>query len=133
MDNSATIRRFAEAVLGGDLETAGQLLHPGFVLRQPPSLPYGGEHHGTAGFVAMLSGMQLAWRQLAIRQLDLIGDPTGETFALHMQVEGLTEAGEPLSSEVFERWVVRDGQIAGITPFYWDTAMLAGQLRRDPQ
>ena len=80
----------------------------------------------------MFAAMHGAWRALAISQIDVIGAPDAETFALHMQVDGLSANGSPISSEVFERWVVRDGKVAEIQPFYWDTASLATQLEGAP-
>lgn len=128
MDNLAIIRAFAAAGLAGDVEAMVALMHPGFVVRQAPGLPYGGDHCGIDGFLAMFAAMQRAWRDMAISQIAVIGAPEGDTFALHMKVEGRSAAGDPISSEVFERWLVRDGKVAEIQPFYWDTAALSARL-----
>lgn len=128
MDNLSIIKAFAAAGLAGDFEAMTHLMHLDFVVRQAPGLPYHGDHRGPEGFLAMFTTMQSAWRKLSISQIGVIGAPEGETFALHMRVEGVSERGEPICSEVFERWVVRDGKVAEIQPFYWDTAALAAQL-----
>ncbi len=128
MDNLAIIKAFAAAGLAGDIDTMTGLMHADFVVRQAPGLPYRGAHRGAGGFLAMFAAMQAAWRQLSLSQIGVIGAPEGDTFALHMRVEGISAQGEAISSEVFERWVVRDGKVAEIQPFYWDTAALAAQL-----
>lgn len=127
-DNFAVIQAFSEAVMGGDGEAVARLAHPEFVVQQAAGLPYGGTHRGLDAFFAMLGHMQQVWRELKITPLGAIGDPAGEEFALHMLVEGRAHDGAPMSSEVFERWIVRDGKVAEISPFYRDTAALAVQF-----
>ncbi|MEY4720433.1 MAG: hypothetical protein RIQ46_158 [Pseudomonadota bacterium] len=127
-DNFAVIQAFSEAVMGGDAEAVARLAHPEFVVQQAAGLPYGGTHKGLDAFYAMLGRMQEVWRELKISPLGVIGDPAGQEFALHMLVEGRAHDGAPMSSEVFERWIVRDGKVAEIWPFYHDTASLAKQF-----
>lgn len=127
-DNLAVIEAFSQAALSGDLEKLRTLLHPDFEVHEAASLPYGGVYRGLDGFLEMFAGMQAAWGGPEISQIGVIGERTGNQFALHMQVKGTAASGESITSEVFERWVVRDGMIAQIHPFYWDTALLAEQL-----
>jgi uncharacterized protein len=126
--NLAVIEAFSAAVMGGDAEAVARLAHADFLVEQAAGLPYGGTHRGLDGFYAMLGLMQQAWRELKITPLGTIGDPAGEEFALHMLVEGKAHDGAPMASEVFERWIVRDGKVAEIRPFYHDTARLAVQF-----
>lgn len=128
ISNLAVIEAFSAAVMAGDAEAVSRLAHEEFLVEQAASLPYGGTHRGLAGFYAMLGQMQQAWRELKITPLGAIGDPAGEEFALHMLVEGKTHDDAPMASEVFERWIVRDGKVAEIRPFYHDTARLAAQF-----
>lgn len=128
MDKLAVIQAFSAAVLNGDSEAAARFAHSDFVVRQAASLPYGGTHRGLDAFYAMLARMQQVWRDLKITPLGTIGDPSGEEFALRMHVEGRAHDGALMSCEVFERWVVRDGKVAEIWPFYRDTAALAAQF-----
>lgn len=130
MNNLSIIHAFAEAGMAGDVPAMTALVHPEFVVKQAPGMPYGGEHRGMAGFLAMFAAMQRAWRDMKLHQIGVIGAPDGDTFALHMRVEGRAANGDPISSEVFERWLVRDGKIAEIQPFYWDTAALSAALER---
>lgn len=127
-DNLAVIQAFSEAVMGGDAEAVARLAHPEFVVQQAAGLPYGGTYRGLEAFYAMLGRMQEVWRELKITPLGTIGDPAGEEFALHMLVEGRAHDGAPMSSEVLERWIVRDGKVVEIWPFYRDTASLAKQF-----
>ncbi|MDE2597742.1 MAG: hypothetical protein KGL44_12790, partial [Sphingomonadales bacterium] len=87
-----------------------------------------GIHRGLDAFFAMLGHMQEVWRELKITPQGAIGDPAGEAFALSMLVEGRAHDGAPMACEVFERWIVRDGRVAEIRPFYRDTARLAVQF-----
>ena len=127
-DNFAVIQAFSEAVLAGDAEAVARLAHADFVVQQAAGLPYGGTHRGLNGFFAMLARMQEVWRELKISPLGAIGDPAGHEFALRMMVEGRAHDGAPMACEVFERWIVRDGKVAEIWPFYRDTAALAEQF-----
>ena len=126
--NLAVIQSFSEAVMSGDAAAVARLAHPDFVVQQAAGLPYGGTHRGLDAFYAMLGRMQAVWRELKISPLGVVGHPSGEEIALHMLVEGRARDGAPMSSEVFERWVVRDGKVAEIWPFYRDTAALAQQF-----
>ena len=128
MDSFAVIQAFSAAVLGGDREAAARFAHPDFVVQQAASLPYGGTHRGLDAFYAMLGQMQQAWRDLKITPLGVLGDPAGEEFALRMLVEGRAHNEAPIACEVFERWVLRDGKVAEIWPFYRDTAALSAQF-----
>jgi uncharacterized protein len=127
-NNFAIIQAFSEAVLNGDSAAVARLAHPDFVVHQAAGLPYGGIHKGLDAFYAMLGHMQRVWRDLKISLIGAIGDPAGDQFALHMMVEGRSADNKPMSSEVFERWVIRDGKVAEIWPFYHDTAALAAQF-----
>ena len=126
--NLAVIEAFSAAVLAGDGEAAARLAHEDIAVEQAAGLPYGGSHRGLPAFYAMLLVMQQAWRELKIIPLGVIGDPAGNEFAIRARVEGLASDGTPMISEVLERWVLRDGKIAEIWPFYRDTAALAGQF-----
>lgn len=128
MDNLAVIQAFSAAVLNGAPEAAARFVHRDFVVQQAASLPYGGTHRGIEAFYGMLGQMQRVWRDLRITPLGMLGDPSGEEFALRMLVEGQAHDGAPMSCEVLERWVVRDGKVAEIWPFYRDTAALAAQF-----
>lgn len=126
--NLAVIEAFSAAVLAGDGEAAARLAHEDIVVQQADGLPYGGTHRGLGGFYAMLQSMQQAWRDLKIIPLGVIGDPAGNEFAIRARVEGLAHDGTLMACEVLERWVLRDGRIAEIWPFYRDTAALSRQF-----
>lgn len=128
MNNLEVVQAFAVAVLGDDMERVAQLTHSDFVVFEAASLPYGGEHRGVEGFFAMFGAMHAAWRGIKVEPLGEIGESQGNVFAMHMLVKGRMENGKPMASEVFERWEVRDGKVAEIRPFYWDTAALIPQL-----
>lgn len=116
-DNFAVIQAFSEAVLTGDGEAVARLAHPEFVVQQAAGLPSGGTHWGLEAFYAMLGRMQEVWRELKISPIAAMGDPAGEEFALHMLVAGRAHDGAPMSSEVLERWVIRDGKVLGNLAF----------------
>ncbi len=47
------LRTYVAAIGAGDVKTILSCLHPEFVLNEPDSLPYGGDHVGRDGFVAL--------------------------------------------------------------------------------
>lgn len=124
--NRATIERFSELVLAGDLENAKALLHPDFVLTEAEGLPYGGKWFGFDGLLRLLGKMTETWADLAIETRSIIGEPDGSEFGLLMQIMGKSSAtGKSFTTTAFEHWVVHDGKIAAISPHYWDTKALS--------
>jgi ketosteroid isomerase-like protein len=97
-------------------------LHPDLVVHIPPSMPYGGEHVGYAGFRRMGAAMSRAWNisgELVMRFVD-----AGEDQVICFVNFSATaqQTGRPLEMRMCEIYTIEDGRIRDIRIFYWDTA-----------
>jgi ketosteroid isomerase-like protein len=53
----AVVWRYVQRIGSGDLKAILACLHPDFVLNEPATLPYGGDHVGRDGFVGLAYGV----------------------------------------------------------------------------
>jgi ketosteroid isomerase-like protein len=95
-------------------------LHPEAVLRIPPSMPYGGDHIGHEGFMAMTEANNATWREvddLTFRFQD-IGD---DEVLCRVSFTGTARrTGRVVEVRMVEIFRVADGKVVDITNFYWD-------------
>src|SRR5205823_3276515 len=121
----AVVRRFLDLVLEGKLPEALGCLHEDFVIHAPPELPYGGDHHGPAGFGELVAGL------VAIAAPEQIGAPelrdAGDCVVLRAPSRFTSHAtGESVDVTVVELYFLRDGQIIEMDVYYKDPAAVAG-------
>jgi ketosteroid isomerase-like protein len=99
------------------------------VLREAPSLPYGGEYRGVAAMQRLAQRMRATWGRPGA---DGKSDPTlhreveytvdGDMVCAHMMFSGTGEkTGKSFSFPVVEVFRFRAGVIVDITVFYFDT------------
>ncbi|MFJ9852763.1 nuclear transport factor 2 family protein [Streptomyces sp. NPDC101150] len=113
---------------GGPGEASFDVLAPYFapdvVLHQADSLPYGGTWRGHAGMTRFFLAMSAAWESFDMVEQEFLA--TGETAVILTQVRARARAtGRELAFPVLQTITVRDGRIAEIRPFYWDTGAIA--------
>ncbi|WP_249374634.1 nuclear transport factor 2 family protein [Streptomyces sp. I05A-00742] len=95
------------------------------VLHQADSLPYGGTWHRHDGMARFFLAMSLAWERFDILEQRFLG-VDGDTVVVHSRVGARARAtGRELEFPIVQTIVVRDGRIASVRPFYWDTAAIA--------
>jgi len=112
---------FLDAFSRGDTQAMEALLAPDFLLRQADGLPYGGDYRGVEGWQRMLTRFAETWSSLVPTLVTVLGD--GPQFAVLVDVTVTARAtGRTLTTSVLEFWTMRDGKLAEIRPFYWDTA-----------
>ena len=133
-DNLDTIRRFyaAEAAYlaagGGDFGPIAATLDPDVVIRQPASLPYGGEWRGHAGFEAWMRAFAEQWAALDVTGSELF--PVGDVVVGRSHVHATHKpTGRRVDWPLLQYFRFRDRRVLELWPFYWDTAALLGQLR----
>ncbi len=134
-DNLDTLRRFyaAEAAYlaggGGDFAPIAATLDPDVVIRQPASLPYGGEWRGHAGFEAWMRAFAEQWAAMDVTGSELF--PVGDVVVSRSHVHATHKpTGRQVDWPLLQHVKFRDGRILELWPFYWDTATLLSQLRR---
>ena len=120
------VKQFYDYSLRADLEGVAKVLQPDVVIYEAPSLPYGGAHIGRAEVLELLAQLYSRIDLDAV----VIGDVlvNSERAAAFLEI-GL-ESGDSASNQkmpVVETFVIRDGLIAEIRPYYFDTAALAAR------
>ncbi|MBT2383619.1 nuclear transport factor 2 family protein [Streptomyces sp. ISL-11] len=113
---------------GGPGEAPFDLLAPFFapdvVLHQAAALPYGGTWQGHAGMERFFVAMSQAWESFDMVEQEFLA--TGETAVVLTRVRARARAtGRELTFPILQTIKVKDGRIAEVRPFYWDTAAIA--------
>ncbi|MFE9647532.1 nuclear transport factor 2 family protein [Streptomyces sp. NPDC006365] len=113
---------------GGPGEASFDLLAPFFtldvVLHQADALPYGGTWRGHAGMEQLFLAMSQAWESFDMMEQEFLA--TGETAVVLTQVRARARAtGRKLAFPILQTIAVKDGRIAQVRAFYWDTAAIA--------
>ena len=120
----SVVEAFYDYSLRADLDGVAKILHPDVVGPEPASLPYGGIHKGRDEVLKLLAEL---YSRVALDDV-VIGDilVNSERAAAFLEVP--FESGDSAGNQtmlVVETFVVRDGLIAEIRPYYFDTAAFA--------
>ena len=120
----SVVQQFYDYSLRADLEGVAKILHPDIVNYEAASLPYGGTHTGRAEVLQLLAQLY--------SMIDLDTVVVGDVLVNSERAAAFLEVpfGDSASSEtvsVIETFVIRDGLIAEIKPYYFDTAALAAR------
>ena len=113
---------------GGPGKASFQILAPYFdrdvVLHQAEGLPYSGTWRGHEGLERFFLAMSQTWEAFDMVDQQLLA--TGETAVVLTHVRARArDTGTELEFPILQTLSVRDGRIAEIHPFYWDTAAVA--------
>ncbi|WP_279581268.1 nuclear transport factor 2 family protein [Fodinicola feengrottensis] len=97
---------------------------PDVVLHQAAALPYGGTWRGHDGMERFFVAMSQAWE--AFEMVEQAYLATADPLVVLTQVQARARAtGRELEFPILQTITVRDERIAGVRPFYWDTAAIA--------
>jgi uncharacterized protein len=117
----SVVQRFYDYSLRGDVEGVGKVLHDDVVIYEAPSLPYGGKHTGRAEVLQLLAQLY------SVIDLDTVVVVAvlvnSERAAAFLEVPFGDSAGNQKMS-VIETFVIHDGLITEVKPYYFDTAAL---------
>jgi ketosteroid isomerase-like protein len=127
-ENIQLLRDFAREVGAKNIDGLRRLMHDDVIVREAPSLPYGGDHRGPEGFVHVYETVQKLWE--FTHEFDYTYYDAGpENVLLMVEVGAIARAtGSPVPMRLAELFTVRDGRIAMIDVFYWDTAQMRDAL-----
>lgn len=126
-DNVAVLQQMMAAAGSNDWAAVDTLLCDDFVIVEPPGLPYGGAHHGVAGFRHMVEVFQQTWSDLDIDVVMLAG--VGDVVILKVRMKAVAAStGRPVDASVAEFFTIRDGRIAASEVFYADVAAVIAAL-----
>lgn len=117
--------RFLDAVGTGDFDTIGTMITEDFVCHEAEGLPYGGDYHGLDGWKRLTGRIVATWAGLRLEPIEMLGE-TEDSIVVRFRLAGRSRrTGTPFDTTVMELWRFRDGRLAEIWPYYWDTAALA--------
>jgi ketosteroid isomerase-like protein len=121
------VERMLEHAAHGRWDQLPTVLAHDFEIVEPPSLPYGGSHHGVDGYVALMRRIgelfELAFEPDSVRALD------DRTVVLRMHVSFRARGtGRAIRMPVVEILTLRANRIARSEVFLQDTAGLLATL-----
>jgi uncharacterized protein len=122
----SVIEQFYDHSLRADLEGLAKVLHSDVVVHEPASLPYGGAHVGRDEVLQLMAQLH------SLIDLDavVVGDVLVNSERAAAFLELPFDVGDSATNQkvsVVETFVIRDGLIVEITPYYYDTAALAAR------
>jgi ketosteroid isomerase-like protein len=124
-NNREIVEEIYAAANRGDLEAIAARMHPDVVLHQAPSLPYGGEYEGVEAAMACLVEMFTRhWEvgALTVHNIAVDGDVVITAVDL---IATARPTGKQVKMPFRECFVLRDGLVVDLQPFYYDTAAIA--------
>jgi ketosteroid isomerase-like protein len=128
-DNVAVVRRLFRAVEERDIEPMFEIYDPEVVIREAPTLPYGGEYRGHEGVVAHGLGYLETWEPFqtdADRHLDAEFFGSGDLVFVRWRQKAHAGDGIPLDLPVVSVYRLRGGRIVESAMHHLDTAALLG-------
>jgi ketosteroid isomerase-like protein len=133
-DNAAVVRRVFEALRERDLDGLLTLYHRDVVVREPGSLPHGGEHRGLDQVRAAAIRWAQTWGPYQ-PHTDLPPEPelftsTDDHVVARWRLRAHDEAGQGVDVEAIDIYRLRDGKVLELETYYRDTAALVRFLER---
>jgi ketosteroid isomerase-like protein len=124
--NVETIRNLFRSVEERDLGTYLAACDREVVIREPGSLPYGGEYHGLEGLRQHAAGWMRTWAPLQPeeeRKLDAAFIDAGDHVLARWRLRArATDGSGTLNMPMVGIYELRDGKLVGAQMFYSDTA-----------
>ncbi len=120
-ENYPIKERMVKAVLSGDWETAGTLLHPDFALHEPASLPFGGVYKGLEGFKEFSKIVRTFIKTESIETIRNYFTDDPDYILVEAATKGKVLAtGVAYESPVMEEFRFRDGKVLSIMPCWFN-------------
>jgi len=90
------------------------------VIREAPSLPYGGDWHGHAGVLALMDRLSEVYERATFADRTVYADGD-DVFVLLRSTVRFRASGREFRNTVLQHITFRDGLITSMSPFHWDT------------
>jgi ketosteroid isomerase-like protein len=107
-----------------DFSIIAETLHEDVVMRQAPSLPYGGEWTGHDGVEAWVHAVNSVWSRLEHRDVRIFDGGQDTVFTRARAIVTVRATGETIEFPILHQVTIKDGKFFRAEPFYWDTAAL---------
>ena len=127
VNNAELVRDLFDAVRRRDVDAVFSLYDPEVVIREAPSLPYGGEYRGHEGALAHGLGYLEAWDALQTEEdKDLEPDiaAAGDQVYVRWRQKAHRSDGEPLDLPCISVYELRAGRIVTSAMHHLDTAAI---------
>lgn len=122
--NIELLKRVNETFTTGNTEELMSLLAPDITVREAESLPYAGTYQGREDFMQLLKKMAQTWEYFRVEPERYFEQ--GEQVMAVVRLRARARAtGEEIDMPMAELWTFSNGKVAGIQPFYFDTARVA--------
>lgn len=121
--NKDIVLAFLDASVRGDEEAMRKLLHPDVRVIEADSLPYGGVTEGPQGFLDLIKRVFKTWEETEVSVQHVLAD--GGRVVLLAEMTGRGKGnGRAFKMPIAEVWLLEDGKIREVRPFYSDTKLL---------
>ena len=127
--NRALIRNIYDAAARGDVQPLFDAMDPAFTAYENESLPWGGVYKGREANVELVNQLAkyLDFSKLVMHHFAVDRD----LVIAYGSVVWRGESGkETLTVPLAECYVIRNGKMITIHPFFWDTASFVDEARR---
>lgn len=125
MKHRAFCEQFIAALGRGDWGTMEAMIHPEFEVVEAEGLPYAGTYRGFEGWRRLSEAVLETWSSFRISAIEMHGGDA-ESAIIRFAISGRSRrTGNPWESSILELWKFRDGRLARIDPYYFDTHLLA--------
>jgi ketosteroid isomerase-like protein len=121
------VQRFYDKALSADVDAIADMLDADAVLYEAESLPFAGTHVGRANVLQLLRTLFAGVALDSVVRGDVL--VRGERAAAFLEVPFvLTDAQNPAVMPIVETFLVHNGLITEIRPYYFDTAAIAAAV-----
>lgn len=122
--NVAIVEKMIANGLIGNYDVIQAHIADDYVCHLPDGLPYGGAYHGWDGYTQVFAHILDFFSDCAFGPNDYVG--IGDKVVVLSHLKGtLRKSGKAIDLPLIEVWVLRDGMVTDITPFYFDTKLIS--------
>jgi ketosteroid isomerase-like protein len=116
---------FIAALGAGDWPAMEKMLHPDFEVLEAEGLPYGGTYRGFEGWRRLSDKVLSTWSGFRIKLMEMHGGDDDYAIVRFAMSGRSRKTGTAWDTTVLELWNFRNGLLARIDPYYFDTHLLA--------
>lgn len=125
--NLATAVRLYEAAGRGDWDAAEAELHEELAIHEAATMPYAGIYRGRDALRRLSAIVYGYWPGTRVERLGMAAGAGRVVVFFRMLIDA---PGGSITHEIVEVNEFRDGKVAVIKPFYWDTGAMAALARQ---
>lgn len=122
--NTDLLRSFEDRFVAGDLDYVLSIIDDDIVVHECEHVPYPGDHHGKDGFMKLAEAFNACWDIQTELDLEIL--PAGDDKVLVLvKFDAIAkQTGKPITIRIAEIYTIKDGKLADILVYYWDTAAI---------